>query len=498
MSEFNGCTTAATSQRDRLGHGFLRTPRLLYEQLLKRMERLFGHSLPQARRQSRRAFGIEQHETRMLLSAVTSGPEFLVNNNTSLDQKEADVAMNDAGKFVIAWTSEYQDGSGDGIYAQRFNATGVALGGEFQVNSFTTGEQKDAIVAVDASGDFVIVWESTAQDNVDGMKGVYAQSYAENDAPTTVGDSYSVDEDGSLNVNVGDGLSDNDTDPDGDPLTAVLVGGPSNGTLSLNADGSFSYSPDADFNGSDSFTYKTNDGTNDGNVATVTITVNADNGDGPDIVDATGNSGPNTDFYFGVLGRLMRSGEENADHLSFQKENRRQAVSDKTAESIRLDVHHKTSLTGGSAAESLPIFFRRGNDGLSKEVFDTRKGHDFPKQSDGFLPEKKIDAQDELIPVDVQKTGRDRGEEALDQSDGTERKKRVDRKEFFRDDVSFNVPAEASEAVISEAEADLLNSIDDMYSFDANVGFVTAGGLVVGGVTGWKRPGNQKKNRTRR
>jgi VCBS repeat-containing protein len=69
----------------------------------------------------------------------------------------------------------------------------------------------------------------------------------------------------------------NDTDADGDNLTAVLVSGPSHGTLTLNADGSFNYTPDANFNGSDSFSYKANEGVADSNVVTVSITVNAEN-----------------------------------------------------------------------------------------------------------------------------------------------------------------------------------------------------------------------------
>ncbi len=56
-------------------------------------------------------------------------------------------------------------------------------------------------------------------------------------------------------------------------LTAIKVSDPANGTLVLNADGSFTYTPDADFNGTDTFTYKANDGYDDSNVATVTITV---------------------------------------------------------------------------------------------------------------------------------------------------------------------------------------------------------------------------------
>lgn len=70
------------------------------------------------------------------------------------------------------------------------------------------------------------------------------------------------------------GVLDNDTDTMRAGLSAVLVAGPSNGTLSLNADGSFTYTPNSNFAGTDSFTYRANDGTNNSNVATATITVN--------------------------------------------------------------------------------------------------------------------------------------------------------------------------------------------------------------------------------
>ena len=67
----------------------------------------------------------------------------------------------------------------------------------------------------------------------------------------------------------------NDADVDNDALSAVLVSGPAHGTLTLNANGSFTYTPDADYNSTDSFTYKANDGIADSNVETVTLTVNA-------------------------------------------------------------------------------------------------------------------------------------------------------------------------------------------------------------------------------
>ncbi|MFD1602081.1 Ig-like domain-containing protein, partial [Flavobacterium artemisiae] len=93
-----------------------------------------------------------------------------------------------------------------------------------------------------------------------------------NDAPVASNDSYTVAEGGTLNINA-PGILGNDSDAENNALTAVLVSGPSNGTLTLNADGSFTYTHNGSETLSDSFTYKANDGTADSNIATVTITV---------------------------------------------------------------------------------------------------------------------------------------------------------------------------------------------------------------------------------
>jgi VCBS repeat-containing protein len=108
---------------------------------------------------------------------------------------------------------------------------------------------------------------------------VYASNYVFEDAPGNTApvatiDSYSTNEDTVLTVNVAAGVLLNDTDADTDPLTAVLVSGAQHGTLALNADGSFSYTPTANYNGPDSFTYKANDGQADSNVVTATLAVN--------------------------------------------------------------------------------------------------------------------------------------------------------------------------------------------------------------------------------
>ena len=100
---------------------------------------------------------------------------------------------------------------------------------------------------------------------------------AVNDAPVAVNDAYTTNEDSPLVVTLPGTILINDTDIDGNPLTAVLDAGPSKGTLTLNSNGTFTYTPAANYNGSDSFTYHANDGMANSNIATVTITINAIN-----------------------------------------------------------------------------------------------------------------------------------------------------------------------------------------------------------------------------
>src|SRR5690606_17019837 len=112
-----------------------------------------------------------------------------------------------------------------------------------------------------------------------------------NDAPIVGDDAYTVAEDETLVVGGGQGLVtlpggllDNDSDPDGDPLTVSLVTGPQHGSLTLNEDGTFSYTPHENFFGTDTFTYVASDGTATSGEATVTIEVTAVN-DAPIVGD---------------------------------------------------------------------------------------------------------------------------------------------------------------------------------------------------------------------
>ncbi|MFO0891756.1 MAG: cadherin-like domain-containing protein [Isosphaeraceae bacterium] len=96
---------------------------------------------------------------------------------------------------------------------------------------------------------------------------------ATNNAPKAVDDAYLAVRDSALTVGASTGVLDNDTDIDGDTLAAALAGQPAHGTVTLNANGSFTYTPEAGYVGEDSFTYRNSDGTLTSNVATVRIKV---------------------------------------------------------------------------------------------------------------------------------------------------------------------------------------------------------------------------------
>jgi hypothetical protein len=118
------------------------------------------------------------------------GGEFRVNTYTTSYQFRPLVASDRRGNFVVVWSSYTQDGSAYGVFGQRFDALGNPRGGEFQVNSYTTGGQgssynfveQNSAVAMAPGGSFVVVWGSY-YDNQDGSKGsVHGQRYDANGA----------------------------------------------------------------------------------------------------------------------------------------------------------------------------------------------------------------------------------------------------------------------------------------------------------------------------
>ena len=125
----------------------------------------------------------------------------------------------------------------------------------------------------DFNGSTIVTIEARdAEGNVSAQQSFTLTVTALNDPPVAVADNYSTNEDQQLSV-AAPGVLNNDTDIEDDSLTAVLVADVADGTLNLASDGGFTYTPDAGFVGSDSFTYKANDGSDDGNTITVTIDV---------------------------------------------------------------------------------------------------------------------------------------------------------------------------------------------------------------------------------
>jgi hypothetical protein len=121
-------------------------------------------------------------------AGVPQGAEFPVNTHTAGTQIGPDVATDAAGHFVVVWASLDQDGSGYGVFGQRFDAAGAPLGAEFQVNGYTTGHQFGPGVMMDARGGFVVSWIGLGQDG--SGQGGFARAFTADGAPQ--GDEFQV------------------------------------------------------------------------------------------------------------------------------------------------------------------------------------------------------------------------------------------------------------------------------------------------------------------
>jgi VCBS repeat-containing protein len=178
-----------------------------------------------------------------------------------------------------------------------------------------------------------------------------------NQAPTANADSFAVATNGTLDIPASQGVLANDTDPDNDSLTAVQVSEASNGTVSVAPDGSFTYVPDTDFSGDDTFTYKTNDGNLDSSVVTVTITVGPTSNVAPlaidDSFEATGSS-LTVDTTDSVLNNDM---DANGDTLTAQ------LVIAPTNGSVTLNPDGSFSYTANAGFTGDDVFEYQANDG---------------------------------------------------------------------------------------------------------------------------------------
>jgi hypothetical protein len=120
-------------------------------------------------------------------SGAPVGGEFIANTYTPGNQIGGNVSMNAAGQFVVVWHSR-QDGDAEGIFGQRYDATGDRLGGEFQVNTATTGSQNYPFVGLADDGGFVVAWSSSAG----GADGVEVRGRRYNPAGAAIGGEFAV------------------------------------------------------------------------------------------------------------------------------------------------------------------------------------------------------------------------------------------------------------------------------------------------------------------
>jgi uncharacterized repeat protein (TIGR01451 family) len=175
-----------------------------------------------------------------------------------------------------------------------------------------------------------------------------------NRAPVAVNDDYGVGEDTTLTVPA-PGVLINDTDADGEPLTAIWVSGPSHGTLVLSANGSFTYTPATDYNGPDSFTYKAKDSLVESNVASVTITVHTGN-DAPVAVSDSYTTTTNAPLVKAVPGVLGNDTDNDGDSL--------------TAEQVSAPTHGALTLNSNGSFVYTPTASYAGVDSFTYTAYD--------------------------------------------------------------------------------------------------------------------------------
>jgi len=116
------------------------------------------------------------------------GSEFLVNTYELNAQEDPEIDGLANGNFVAVWESFEQDGSASGVYGQVFDADGSGVGTEFHSSTTTSNNQDEPSVAGLAGGGFVVIWSSLWQD--DSMKGVYGQLH--DDTGGKVGEEFQI------------------------------------------------------------------------------------------------------------------------------------------------------------------------------------------------------------------------------------------------------------------------------------------------------------------
>jgi hypothetical protein len=124
-----------------------------------------------------------------LFFAPVYGAEFQVNTHTTYDQRNAAIAMDEAGKFVVVWSSYGQDGSSNGVFGRLFDPNCGQLREEFQINATSSGNQAEPAVAMDAAAGFVVTWQGP-ESIEDDQEDIFARRFDPNGVP--IGDEFCV------------------------------------------------------------------------------------------------------------------------------------------------------------------------------------------------------------------------------------------------------------------------------------------------------------------
>ena len=222
---------------------------------------------------------------------TVTGTPFKVNISDATSPASPKIAMSEGGEFIVTWKSS------TGITARRFGADATASGDEYKVN--LSGSTVDApAISMNSINHCVITWGSLGQD---GWKdstitppvktyGVIHRLFFGN-LPLT------IDEDSTtpLSITLPGILGNDKSINDATTVVLPLISTVQHGSLSPSANGSFTYTPDSNFNGTDTFTYRMTDGTNISNIASVTICVAPVN-DLPVLTLTSSSPSPNLSF----------------------------------------------------------------------------------------------------------------------------------------------------------------------------------------------------------
>jgi hypothetical protein len=122
---------------------------------------------------------VERLESRMMFSSSASGAESLITTSKTYAELNPVIAVDGSGNYVVVWSNDGQDVGEWGVYGQRFNASGTPVGSEFLINQTPVGEQPHPAVAMNASGSFVVSWTSRENNG-----GICAREYDSSGTPT--------------------------------------------------------------------------------------------------------------------------------------------------------------------------------------------------------------------------------------------------------------------------------------------------------------------------